>query len=67
MEVKAIEPVRGASSLGFYNRCLIVPKKPVGKRRSILDLSKLNGLYVTGQKFKMDTVEQVRGFVAIWD
>ena len=53
IEKNAVEPVYNHTSLGFYNRLILVPK-PNNKWRPILDLSNLNQ-FLKVEKFKMET------------
>jgi len=57
---RVVEVVENVSSPGFYSRFFVVPKKTVGKWRSILDLHVLNRDHIRTQRFKMDTAELVR-------
>ena len=58
IDKNAVELVQNQTSLGFFNRLLLVPK-PNNKWRPILDLSKLN-LFLKAEKFKMETPETIR-------
>ena len=64
LEKRVIEIVQQVHSPGYYSRFFMVPKKEVGKWRSILDLSHLNH-FVTKQKFKMETAESIREHLKI--
>ena len=57
LEKNAIEEVKNPSSLGFYSRMFLVPKKD--SWRPIIDLSHLNQ-FLEIPKFKMETPESVR-------
>lgn len=54
----AIEPVQNTSSLGFYSRLFLVPKKS-GGWRPVIDLSSLNN-HLNIPSFKMETAEFIR-------
>ena len=58
MDKNAIELVHKQTSLGFFNRLFLVPKRD-NKWRPILDLSNLNPFLKT-DKFKMETPETIR-------
>ena len=58
---KVIVPVRDRSSLGFYSRLFLVPKRS-GEDRPIIDLSPLNRQLVV-PSFKMETQQSVRAAV----
>ena len=58
IDKNAVELVRNQSSLGFFNRLVLVPK-PNNRWRPILDLSNLNFFLKSG-KFKMETPETIR-------
>jgi hypothetical protein len=58
IEKRVIEPVRDRSSLGFYSRLFLVPKRS-GEDRPIIDLSPLNR-QLEVPKFRMETQVSVR-------
>ena len=58
IDKNTVEVVQNQTSLGFFNRLVLVPK-PNNKWRHIQDLSKLN-LFLKAEKFKMETPETIR-------
>ena len=60
---KAIQKVRDPSSLGFYSRLFLVPKR-TGGWRPVIDLSNLN-LFLDFPTFRMETSQSIRNSLQV--